>query len=277
MGNEDVREKAYKYYQSGMKYREIAEKCGVSLSAVKSWAARYWKKGGCGQAEKKSQPTRKKVATGGAPKGNQNAIGNRGGAAPAGNKNAVTTGEFEALLFDCLNDEEKRLVEAVPVDKQRLLLQEIQLLTVRERRMLKRIEAIKESVESLFSGETIEGMTLVGRKYGMEKGKETDLKEYRGKLGQIQDIEEALTRVQARKQRAIESLHKFGFDDSQLQIESKKLEIAVRATGIIEGEDLPDDGFLDALKATASEEWENGTDEIDGEYGDGEDEETTSF
>lgn len=92
LGNEDVREKAYKYYQSGMKYREIAEKCGVSLSAVKSWAARYWKKGGCGQAEKKSQPTRKKVATGGAPKGNQNAIGNRGGAAPAGNKNAVTTG-----------------------------------------------------------------------------------------------------------------------------------------------------------------------------------------
>ena len=41
--------------------------------------------------------------------------------------------------------------------------------------------------------------------------------------------------------------------------------------------DLPDDGFLDALKATASEEWENGTDEIDGEYGDGEDEETTSI
>ena len=143
--------------------------------------------------------------------------------------------------------------------------------------MLKRIEAIKESVESLFSGETIEGMTLVGRKYGMEKGKETDLKEYRGKLGQIQDIEEALTRVQARKQRAIESLHKFGFDDSRLQIESKKLEIAVRATGIIEDGDLPDDGFLDALKAAASEEWENGTDEIDGEDGDGEDEETTSI
>lgn len=143
--------------------------------------------------------------------------------------------------------------------------------------MLKRIEAIKESVESLSSGEMIEGMTLVGRKYGMEKDKETDLKEYRGKLGQIQDIEEALTRVQARKQRAIESLHKFGFDDSQLKIESKKLEIAVRATGIIEDGDLPDDGFLDALKAAASEEWENGADEIDGEDGDGEDEETTSI
>ena len=65
--------------------------------------------------------------------------------------------------------------------------------------------------------------------------------------------------------------------DSQLQIESKKLEIAVRATGIIEDGDLPDDGFLDALKAAASEEWENGTDEIDGEDGDGEDEETTSI
>lgn len=264
-------EQAKKLFLSGKKLVEIARLLGVPEGTVRSWKNRYqWD---CNVANKKRNVAKKNK---GAQPGNQNAI-SHGGTGPPGNKNAVTTGEFEALLFDCLNDEEKRLVEAVPVDKQRLLLQEIQLLTVRERRMLKRIEAIKESVESLFSGETIEGMTLVGRKYGMEKGKETDLKEYRGKLGQIQDIEEALTRVQARKQRAIESLHKFGFDDSQLQIESKKLEIAVRATGIIEGEDLPDDGFLDALKATASEEWENGTDEIDGEYEDGEDEETTSI
>ena len=45
MKNEKVREQAFRDYQEGMKYKEIAEKYGVSLSTVKSWAARYWKKG----------------------------------------------------------------------------------------------------------------------------------------------------------------------------------------------------------------------------------------
>ena len=45
-----------------MKYKEIAEKYGVSLSTVKSWASRYWKKG-CNLEEKKLQPKGKKVAT----------------------------------------------------------------------------------------------------------------------------------------------------------------------------------------------------------------------
>ena len=59
---EEIRDQAFEDYKKGMKYREIAEKYGVSLSAVKSWAARYWKKEGCNQAEKKLQPKKKKVA-----------------------------------------------------------------------------------------------------------------------------------------------------------------------------------------------------------------------
>lgn len=54
-------------------------------------------------------------------------------------------------------------------------------------------------------------------------GHKTDLKEFQGKLGQIQAIEDALTRVQGRKQRAIEALHKFGFDDARLEIELAKI------------------------------------------------------
>ncbi|MFR1309637.1 MAG: helix-turn-helix domain-containing protein [Gallintestinimicrobium sp.] len=44
MKSEKVREQAFRDYQEGMKYKEIAEKYGVSLSTVKSWASRYWKK-----------------------------------------------------------------------------------------------------------------------------------------------------------------------------------------------------------------------------------------
>lgn len=56
----EIRDKAFADYQAGMKYKEIAEKYGVSLSAVKSWATRYWK---VATKKKKLQPKRKKVAT----------------------------------------------------------------------------------------------------------------------------------------------------------------------------------------------------------------------
>ncbi len=219
---EEIRKKAFEDYRKGMKYKEIAEKYGVSLSAVKSWAIRYWKKEGCNPNEKKLQPKKKKAAAKGAQPGNRNAAGH-GGTGPPGNKNAVKTGEFEALFFDALEPEEKRLIGSMPTDKEQLLIQEIQLLTVRERRMLKRIEEIRTSAECVEGGEPVQGMTLVKRQSGMEKGKQTDLKEYQGKLGQIQAIEDALTRVQARKQKAIDSLHRYGFDDARLEIEIERI------------------------------------------------------
>ena len=116
--------------------------------------------------------------------------------------------------------------------------------------MLRRIEAVRESVERLESGEQAEGMTLVS----VEISEKDEKKKYEGKLGQIQAIEEALTRVQARKQRAIESLHKFGFDDSQIELERKRVEMAARAAGGTEDEEEPDDGFLEAL--SGSGDWE---------------------
>lgn len=250
---EEIRDKAFEDYKKGMKYKEIAEKYGVSLSAVKSWASRYWKKGGCNQDEKKLQPKKKKVATKGAQPGNRNAVGH-GGTGPPGNKNAVKTGEFETLFFDALDLEEKRLINTVPMDKEQLLFQEIQLLTVRERRMMKRIEDIKKSAECMEKGELVQGMTPVKREVGVEKDKETDLTEYQGKLGQIQSIEDALTRVQARKQKAIDSLHRFGFDDARLEIELMKVDLTAMKMDSQDTE-IKDDGFLDALNAESGSLW----------------------
>ena len=252
---EEIRNQAFEDYKKGMKYKDIAEKYGVSLSAVKSWATRYWKKDGCNQDEKKLQPKKKKVATRtkGAQPENRNAVGH-GGTGPPGNKNALKTGEFEALFFHALEPEEKRLIGTMPTDKESLLLHEIQLLTVREKRMLQRIEDIQATTEPGKDGEPVPGMTLVKRQSGIEKDKETDLKEYHGKLGQIQAIEDALTRVQARKQKAIDSLHRFGFDDARLEIELLKLEMASAKLGG-QDTDTVDDGFLDALNAEAGHLW----------------------
>lgn len=237
------RDKAFQLWmESGKKrkLKDIAAEIQVSEEQIRKWKNQdKW--------DKVTLPNRKGNVTkknkGGQP-GNRNAAGH-GGTGPPGNKNAVTTGEFEALLFDCLDAEEKRLIEAVPADKERLLLQEIQLITVRERRMLKRIEAIRHSDGDQEGGCQEDGMTLVKRQTDFDK----DLKEYRGKLGQIQAIEEALTRVQARKQKMIDSLHRYGYDDARLEIEMRNAQRAEKEAGMDDGGDgngvclyLPDNG-----------------------------------
>lgn len=238
-------------YQSGMKYKDIAEKYGVTINTVKSWKTRYqWSKD-----KKKSVHTKKEKACtqkGGQP-GNKNAIGNKGGAAPEKNKNAVKTGEFEALFFDALEEDEKQLISMVQLDKEQLLLQEIQLLTVRERRMLKRIEDLKRAASDQEEIKAA-GMTAVKYKSGTEKDKWTDLTEYTGALGQIQAVEDALTRVQARKQKAIDSLHRYGFDDARLELEIMKVELETLKRDNTDQE-IEDDGFMGAMNDSATEIW----------------------
>lgn len=228
-------------FLQGIKLIDISKALEVPVGTIRSWKKRYnWDEKSNATLHKRKRNVAK--AKGGQP-GNQNAIGNHGGAAPEGNKNAVTTGEFETLLFDCLEPEEKQLAAAVPNDKEQLLFQEIQLLTVRERRMLKRIENLRQ-----------EDFTTVSRKSGIEKGKMTDLSENRATLGQIQNIEDALTRVQARKQAAIDSLHRFGVDDARLEIELMKLDMAALKLGGQETE-VEEDGFLEALNTEAGDLW----------------------
>ena len=132
---------AKEMFLAGKKLIEIAETLGIPEGTVRCWKNRYgW--GNAALQKEKCNVARKR---GGQP-GNKNAVGH-GGTGPPGNKNAVTTGEFETLLFDCLDLDERRLADAVPADKEQLLLQEIRLLTVREHRMLKRIDDLQKSEE----------------------------------------------------------------------------------------------------------------------------------
>lgn len=159
------------------------------------------------------------------------------------NKNAVTTGEFESIFFDTLEDDEIKLVDSIEIEKRNLLIHEIQLLTVRERRMLKRIAVLKNKE-----------MTLKSYKTGIERDADTDLKEFESNLMQIQNIEEALTRVQEKKQKAIDLLHKFDVDEAKLDIAVMKTELAILKQGGDE-EPVEDDGFIEALNAQVDEVW----------------------
>lgn len=242
-------------YLEGMRLVEIASQLNLPEGTVRRWKSTHkWENE---RSDKKSERSEKRKR--GAQPGNKNSSGG-----PPGNKKAVTTGEFETLLFDCLEPEEKQLAAAVQLDKEQLLLQEIQLLTVRERRMLKRIDNLKHAADaqtaSRYDLEVPPGMTAVSYKGGVEKGKVTDMVEHKGTLGQIQSIEDALTRVQAQKQRAIETLHRFGYDDARLELEMMKVEMAALKLGGQEAEQ-EDDGFLSALNAETGSLWDGDTDD----------------
>ena len=232
-------EQAKAMYLKGMRLVEIASQLNLPEGTVRRWKSTH--KWDSERSDKNNERSDKK-SRGGQP-GNKNATG------PPGNKNAVTTGEFETLLFDCLDPEEKQLAAAVPNDKEQLLFQEIQLLTIRERRMLKRIENLRQA-----------DFTTVKKKKGTEKDKWTNLDEEHAMLGQIQNIEDALTRVQARKQAAIDSLHRFGVDDARLEIELMKLDMAALKLGGQETE-VKEDGFLEALNTEAGDLWGDSDDD----------------
>lgn len=103
---------AEKDYVKGMKYKDIAEKYGVSINTVKSWKKRYGWNRERGAPSQKSVHTKKR----GAPKGNINAKGNSGGAAPKRNQNAVKHGFFSKYLPQESLDIMEEIQEKSPAD-----------------------------------------------------------------------------------------------------------------------------------------------------------------
>ncbi|MCY9434152.1 phage terminase small subunit [Bacillus haynesii] len=103
---------AQKDYVKGMKYKDLAEKYGVSVNTIKSWKQRH------GWTRKKGAPSEKSVHTKkrGAPPGNINALGNKGGAAPKGNQNAKIHGFYSKYLPEETLEIMEEIQERSPAD-----------------------------------------------------------------------------------------------------------------------------------------------------------------
>lgn len=152
-----IRDDAYRDWKDGMKYREIAEKYGVSAGTVKSWASRYWKvqdaekmqpksEKGCNPQPKRLQPPAEKLhpKKRGAPPGNKNAEGHKGGA-PSGNQNSVKHGFY----VQALSEEEQALLAGRKVALEDELKDELDLLGIRELRMMRQISAQQNNATGL--------------------------------------------------------------------------------------------------------------------------------
>lgn len=207
---------------------------------------------------------------GGAPPGNQNAKGNSGGAGgPPGNKKAVTTGEHETIWLDTLTETEQLLIDQVDTDPIIQANESLYLLTIRERRMMQRIKALMDGLSEternvFYELKAIkEVSTIHDEKTGITKKipharnemmeSKIEEKGFR-KLDDIVKLEEALTRIQDKKIRAIELKNRLIDEEKSVRIEMLKHELMVKRGGAAPDE-LQDDGFIDALRGRALEVW----------------------
>lgn len=129
------RDKAYELWcnnKSNIKLKDIAAKLGESEGTIRKWKCTdKWeeKQKGTFQKDKGNVPKKKR----GAPKGNKNSVGH---GAPLGNKNAVTHGGYTQIYWDTLTDEEKALIDTMDTDEEIMLLEQIKVCTIRERRLM---------------------------------------------------------------------------------------------------------------------------------------------
>ena len=112
--------------------------------------------------------------------------------------------------------------------------------------MLKRIDKLNEANEVVIDTET----------HGTQGDSEVSLVNYENKLNKIQNIEEALTRVQDKKQKAIDTLHKFEMDEQKLELTVMKLELEIMKQGG-QDEEVEDDGFMEALETQVGDAWDD--------------------
>lgn len=138
-----VRDEAYEDYKKGLKYKEIAEKYGVSISTVKSWKSRYWKTEKVAtKSKKRLQPKSKKAATkkpGGQPNNTNGVEGMKN------NTNAIKHGGYSSIYWDTLDEDEQEMIDDMDSDEETQLVEQLKLYAIRERRLLKAINKIKSN------------------------------------------------------------------------------------------------------------------------------------
>jgi uncharacterized protein YjcR len=113
--------------------KEIAKKLGVEPKVVRGWK--------CRDKWESQLPKR------GAPKGNKNAAGNKGGAAPKGNTNAETHGAYSVPRIESWSQEERDRIMAAKLEFDPLADSQLRLLLAKQHDLERRIAALSQEDE----------------------------------------------------------------------------------------------------------------------------------
>lgn len=223
-------------FLEGRKLVEIASQLNLPEGTIRSWKNRY--KWDCNVANAKCNVANKR--RGGQP-GNKNAVGNDGGA-PQQNKNAEKYGFFTKYLPEETREIFNAIEDANPLD---LIWHQIQIAYAAIIRA-QRIAYVRDQKDK-----TIE---KVERKDGNVIGEKWEVQ-------QAWDKQNEFLKAQARAQGELRSMIK-QYDEMlhknwELATEEQRTRIEVmRAKAQLnDGEEMEDDGFLEALNGTAAEDW----------------------
>lgn len=216
--------KAEEMYQSGMKMVDIASNLGVPAGTVRRWkSTQNW---GGDSKKKQSERSETKIANvrkRGAPAKNKNA---KGHGAPAYNQNATKHGAYSDVYWDFLKEGEEALLDS-PDDEELLLMEQIRLFSIRERRIMKAINkymdvssgqyiygalkiedkrtfknaAEKNLYEQIVSDKVKSGDRLPGERYNQQTTTQST-------IDLVARLERELTSVQSKKTKAIGELAK---------------------------------------------------------------------
>lgn len=235
---------AEKMYKDGMKLVDIAKKIGKPEGTVRRWkSTQNWdgvadKKGKKKQSERpeKNNPSVRKKK-GGQP-GNKNAAGHAP-SVPYGNTNALKHGGYSQIYWDTLTEEEKELIETQPEDEEEMLIHQIMLFSVRERRLMKAINQYKEAKGGIYMAATLqregkrrfkddEEKLLYEERVKKEVQAEkrmpgefyTITTETSSTIDLVARLEKELTTVQSKKTKAIDSLTRLRLEKQKIAGES---------------------------------------------------------
>jgi uncharacterized protein YjcR len=238
------REKARELWLASGKKRllkDIASELGVSETQVRKWKSQDgWEKVTLPKEEEKKKSNVTKRKRGGQP-GNKNGVGH---GAPKGNKNNYKHGLYERIYWDTLDEEEQQMIQAMNYEEEKLLQEQIALLTVRERRLLKTIAEYKEkkgglALESVIQRKLEIDGNIIQDDYQTQT--ETTTRTI-STFEVIQKLEAELTRVQAKKTRCIEALNKLRIERQRIDDEQKGNDLVNDwIHGVMDGDDYEEE------------------------------------
>lgn len=217
--------KAFSDYQKGLKYKEIAEKYGVSISTVKSWKSRYW--------------SQEKVATKDATLPN-----NKG--APESNKNAVTHG----LFANWLPSETLEIMNEVATSKpedilwNNIMIQYTAIIRAQKIMYVSSVNDLSEKVSKWSSSES--GSS---EEYAIQYAWDKQANFLNAQSRAMTTLANLIKQFVAIADEQDARRKKLELMDAQIKL------VTAKATVDDPDGEIPDDGFLAALESEGEELW----------------------
>lgn len=248
--------KAEQMYKAGTKLVDIAKKLGVPDGTVRRWkSTQHWDDERNTLTKEKSErsgsaKTNVRKKRGGAPQGNKNAAGHHKSVPlKKGDRIALKHGGYSAVYWDTIDEAEQELSADMPEDEEKLILDQIRLFSIRERRIMQAINRYRNMTEPVAISGTIKSEDK--RAFPGTKDKaEQDRRLYEERIEEkvqknerlpgehysimtqtenkdnvIARLEKELSTVQSKKTRAIDTLVRLRLEKRKIEGESRGNEL----------------------------------------------------